>query len=157
MNAKIDRSELSIRPARPADQSLLAANNQAMAEETESKRLDPAKLEAGVAAVLAKPSRGFYLLAERDGQVLGQLMVTFEWSDWLNADFWWIQSVYVVPTARRQGVYSALYHHLETKARQNERVCGLRLYTGHKNHPAQATYESLGMRPAHYRMYETNI
>jgi GNAT superfamily N-acetyltransferase len=156
MSANTDRSELTIRRARPEDRAVLAAHNRAMAWETESKRLEATTVEAGVAAVLAEPTRGFYLVAERAGRVIGQLMVTFEWSDWRNADFWWIQSVYVAPEARRQGIFATLYRHLEAEARRGGRVCGLRLYTEHSNTSAHATYEALGMRPAHYRMYATD-
>lgn len=143
----------TIRRAQPQDLPAIAAHNQAMAEETEGKQLDPATVAAGVRAVFAEPTRGFYLVTERGGQLIGQLMVTFEWSDWRAANFWWIQSVYVVPPARRQGIFAALYRHLEAEARRTERVCGLRLYSEHENRGAHATYEALGMRPANYRMY----
>ena len=146
--------EPTIRRGAQADRDLIAANNRAMALETEGKRLDALASAAGVDGLFADPARGFYLLAERAGQCVGQLMVTREWSDWRNADFWWIQSVYVEPAERRKGVFSALYRHLEAEARADPAVCGLRLYTEHGNENAQRTYEALGMRKAHYLMYE---
>lgn len=147
-------AELTIRRAASTDREIIAANNRAMAEETEGKRLDEDTVLAGVDGLFAYPDRGFYQVAERDGRILGQLMVTKEWSDWRNADFWWIQSVYVAPDARRRGVFTALYRQLEAEARADRSVCGLRLYTERGNENAQRTYEALGMRPAHYRMYE---
>lgn len=145
---------ISIRDASPADIPDLVAWNAAMARETEDKPLDLATLEAGVNGLFADPERGFYLIAERDGQSLGGLLVTFEWSDWRNGMFWWIQSVFVTPDARRQGVFRALYAEVEARARENSAV-GLRLYVELENTRAQATYETLGMQRCHYHLYES--
>jgi ribosomal protein S18 acetylase RimI-like enzyme len=143
-----------IRAASDDDVARLARWACAMAWETEHKRLDPARVESGVATVLAEPGRGRYLLACRDDEPVGTLMLTYEWSDWRCADWWWIQSVYVVPGHRRQGVYRALYRHVHEQAAASERVCGLRLYVEKENAAAQATYASLGMGDAGYLMYE---
>lgn len=147
---------LTLRLARTADASVIAGFNQAMALETEHKSLDPALVGPGVQAVLENDRRGFYLVAERGGEIVGALMVTYEWSDWRNADFWWIQSVYVRPTARRQGVYAALYRQIEQQARAAG-ACGLRLYVEDDNQSAMATYLRLGMRDAHYRVMEQSF
>lgn len=145
-----------LRGATRADASLIAEFNQAMALETENKELNPAVVQAGVLAVLSEPRRGFYLLVERAGEVLGGLMVTYEWSDWRNADFWWIQSVYVRPQARRQGVFAALYREIERRARAAG-ACGLRLYVEKDNSSAMQTYAQLGMHDAHYRVMEQSF
>jgi GNAT superfamily N-acetyltransferase len=129
----------------------------AMALETEHKALDPGTVEKGIQAVLDQPRRGAYFVAERGGEAAGTLMLTYEWSDWRNGDWWWIQSVYVAPQHRRQGVYAALYAHVLAAARANPAVCGLRLYVERENANAQRTYESLGMVDAGYLMYETAI
>ncbi|MBK9654533.1 MAG: GNAT family N-acetyltransferase [Rhodanobacteraceae bacterium] len=144
------------RRAQIADASVIAAFNQAMALETEHKSLDPAVVGAGVLAVLDDDRRGFYLVAERAGVVVGCLMVTYEWSDWRNADFWWIQSVYVRPEARRQGVYAMLYRQIEQQARAAG-ACGLRLYVENDNQAAMATYQRLGMADARYRVMEQSL
>lgn len=146
-------SALLIRAATPADAPELLAWNAAMAWETEHKRLDPARLERGIAAVFERPQRGFYLVAERAGDAVGSLLVTYEWSDWRCGDFWWIQSVYVVPAARRGGVFRALYAEVERRAAAAGAV-GLRLYVETENQAAQATYAGLGMQRCHYLMYE---
>ncbi|MFC1654703.1 GNAT family N-acetyltransferase [Myxococcota bacterium] len=99
---------ISIRRARPEDAEVIAANNRAMAKETEDKHLDEKTLQTGVNEALSNPQRGFYLLAEKDGRVVGQTLITSEWSDWRNADFWWIQSVYVDPKERKSGVFRTL-------------------------------------------------
>ena len=95
-------------------------------------------------------------MAEIDGRVVGQLMITYEWSDWRNGVFWWIQSVYVLPEARRLGVFSELYAHLERLAKATPGVCGLRLYVEHANERAQATYRRCGMVDAGYRVMEVD-
>lgn len=143
-----------IRPAGVADVPRLRDWAVAMARETEDKALDPATVEAGIRAVLDEPRRGAYFVAEREGVSGGTLMLTYEWSDWRNGDWWWIQSVYVDPACRRQGCYATLYRHVFEAAKATPGVCGLRLYVEHHNAAAQRTYESLGMADAGYRMYE---
>lgn len=144
---------LSIRPARPTDLPELVAWNAAMAWETEQRQLDRETLQRGIAGVFEQPQRGFYLIAERDGVAVGGLLVTYEWSDWRDGDFWWIQSVYVHPDARRGGVFSALYAAVAQRANAAGAV-GMRLYVETENSRAQATYEGLGMQRCHYAMYE---
>ena len=146
--------DLTIRRATIDDAETLARFNEAMAEETEDKPLDPDTVRAGVRAVFDRPEQAFYLVAERDDEIVGSLMITTEWSDWRNADFWWIQSVYVRPEARRTGVYTALHRDVRRRARDAEDVCGLRLYVERDNSAAQAAYEELGMAEPPYRMYE---
>jgi GNAT superfamily N-acetyltransferase len=145
---------LHIRAAGEGDVPLLAAWARAMALETEHKQLDPGTVARGIAAVLAEPRRGRYLVAERDGVPAGTLMLTYEWSDWRCGDWWWIQSVYVDPAYRRRGVYAALYAQVRAEAAARPDVCGLRLYVERDNAAAQRTYEGLGMADAGYRMYE---
>ena len=147
-------SLITIRDASEGDHDFLVHSNAAMAQETEAKVLDRAILARGVAALLAAPQRGFYLIAERAGERVGCLLVTHEWSDWRNGDWWWLQSVYVTPPARRSGVFRALYAEVERRARCAAEVVGLRLYVERNNRAAQATYAALGMRDAGYAMLE---
>lgn len=143
----------SLRAATLADLDALVEFNAAMAWETEHKRLDPALLRPGVAAVFDDPRRGFYRVAERAGAVVGGLLVTFEWSDWRCGDWWWIQSVYVRPEARGHGVFGALYRDIAERARAAGAV-GLRLYVERDNQRAQRTYAALGMDETAYRLFE---
>ncbi|GLP97270.1 GNAT family N-acetyltransferase [Paraferrimonas sedimenticola] len=143
---------LTVRPATPKDLAALVAFNQAMAAETEGRQLPTEVLEKGVGTLLNEPQRGFYLVAQRDSQVLGSLMVTFEWSDWQAKDYWWIQSVYVAPQARRQGIYRALYDQVKQLAQSQ--AASFRLYVERDNLAAQQTYQALGMEPCQYLMYE---
>ncbi len=143
-----------VRAARADDAAVLVDFNLAMALETEDKGLDRAVLAAGVKAVLDESRRGFYLVAEVSGQVVGCLMITFEWSDWRNGEWWWLQSVYVHPTHRRGGVFAALYADVERRAHSAPGVIGVRLYVELENAKAQRVYESLEMQRTHYAMYE---
>jgi GNAT superfamily N-acetyltransferase len=144
---------LVVRTATAGDIDVIVQFNAAMARETEAKTLDPQVLRAGVAAVLAEARRGFYLIAEHAGEVVGCLMITYEWSDWRNGDWWWLQSVYVRPEHRRGGVFRALYAEVERRAAARTDVVGVRLYVERDNAHAQQTYQSLGMREDLYRMY----
>ena len=138
---------------------MIADFNARMAAETEGRRLDPVLLRAGVESLLADPGKGIYYLAETGSPsaVAGQLMLTFEWSDWRNANFWWIQSVYVRPESRGTGVFRALYRHVEGLARSRSDVCGLRLYVERANANAQQAYARLGMKRAAYEMFEIDF
>lgn len=150
-------SPVTIRPATRSDIAVLVDFNAAMAWETEQKRLDRALLERGIAGVFDDPRRGFYLIAERAGTLAGALLVTFEWSDWRNGDWWWIQSVYVAEGARRCGVFTALYAEVERRARAQPGIVGLRLYVERENDSALATYLGLGMSDAGYRMLHRRL
>lgn len=146
--------DVRVRRATVEDAETIAQFNEAMAAETEDKTLEKKTVRAGVRAVFEVDKGAFYLVAERDDRIVGSLMITREWSDWRNADFWWIQSVFVRPKARRTGVYRALHEDVRTRARGTEDVCGLRLYVETENTTAQRTYEALGMKKPSYEMYE---
>jgi GNAT superfamily N-acetyltransferase len=144
---------ISIRDATAHDAPTIVANNLAMAWETETLRLDEAVLKAGVERVLQGDVGARYWLACDGDTVVGQLMITTEWSDWRNAWVWWIQSVYTSPDGRGKGVYRALYEHVRDQA-QAQHVTGIRLYVDTRNTTAQAVYTKLGMEGEHYRVFE---
>ena len=148
---------MNIRIAKLEDADSLVEFNQAMALETEGKRLDGDVLRCGVEAVFDDEKKGFYVVAEIGGLIVGGLMVTYEWSDWRAAWFWWIQSVYILPEARGRKIYSGLYEFVKTKAAENDNVCGFRLYVESDNHNAQKVYEKVGMNASHYLMYEEKL
>ncbi len=148
---------MNIRAAILEDAKSLVEFNQAMALETEGKRLDAQILESGVEAVLHDETKGFYAVAESGGKIVGGLMVTFEWSDWRDNWFWWIQSVYILPEFRGRKIYSRLYDFVKQKAEEKGDVCGFRLYVERENRNAQKVYEKCGMEASHYLMYEEMI
>ncbi|MBR9727987.1 GNAT family N-acetyltransferase [Shewanella intestini] len=145
---------MQIRLGNASDLTALVQFNQAMALETENLQLDTDTLTRGVKGMLEHPERGFYLVAEQDLQILGSLMVTFEWSDWRAQQYYWVQSVYVTPQHRRKGVYAKLYQYVKQLAQTNGDGDCFRLYVEHDNHIAQQTYKKLGMSQSHYLMFE---
>lgn len=150
-------STIQIRKADLKDAEVITRFNQLMAWETEQKELNSEVLTKGVLAVLHDKSRGLYYLVEENGVVIGQLMITYEWSDWRNGMFWWIQSVYVEKNSRGKGIYRALHQHVLQLAKKEPHVCGLRLYVDHNNIRAKQTYEKLGMQKTVYELYETDF
>jgi GNAT superfamily N-acetyltransferase len=148
---------MKIRLATPADVSIVTDFNLRLAEETEQLKLDPPTVRAGVAAVLGDDSKGLYFLAELDGRTVGQVMITYEWSDWRNGNLWWLQSVYVQPDFRNRGVFRALFEHLTELARARNDVAGVRLYMHQDNETARRTYERLGMKRAGYEVFEMDF
>jgi GNAT superfamily N-acetyltransferase len=148
---------LTIRRGEPRDAGVIAEFNRRMAWETEHKALDSTVLARGVGRVFTDPARGFYLVAEADGKVVGQLMVTYEWSDWRDGWIWWVQSVYVREDRRRSGVFKTLYAEALRHARAAGDVVGVRLYVERENTRAQATYRHLGMGDAGYLVWEAML
>jgi GNAT superfamily N-acetyltransferase len=146
-------NEVQVRAGVASDAETIADFNIKMAMETEHLRLDPPTVNAGVRAGLADAAKARYFVAEIDGRVVGQLMLTHEWSDWRNGDIWWIESVYVHPDHRGRGVFGTLYRYVAELAR-TEAVVALRLYVEKENANAKKTYEKLGMKMTCYDVME---
>jgi ribosomal protein S18 acetylase RimI-like enzyme len=147
-------TDLRVRLALPDDRDTIAEFNCRLAEESEAKQLDIATVRAGVAALLADPGKGRYFVALRDNRLVGQLMHTWEWSDWRNGQIWWLQSVYIVPECRRQGVFRALCTHALAQAEADPGVVGVRLYVEQQNLRAHEVYRRLGLHQAGYFVME---
>ncbi|MBI3933865.1 MAG: GNAT family N-acetyltransferase [Acidobacteria bacterium] len=149
--------QLEFRHATRNDADVIARFSADMALETENLALDRERVRHGVEAVLRDPAKGFYLLAVAEGIVVGQTMVTFEWSDWSNGMRWWMQSVYVATEFRRRGIYRGLFQHLRDMASSGNAVCCLRLYVHRDNRRAQAVYQKLGFQQTPYLLYEMDL
>ena len=152
-----EATPILIRRAHLRDIEVLVDFSASMARETEGRDLDRALLQKGTQAVFDDPTRGFYVVAEsqgpKGGQVLGQMLITFEWS----ANFWWIQSVYVDPAWRRRGVYRRLHEAVLKEARENPQVCGVRLYVERENAVAQTVYDRVGLTRSVYQIFEEDF
>ena len=144
---------ISIRKARTEDAQLIIDFQKKMAWETEMMTLSSEIVTNGVNAVFSNQLLGQYWIAEHDNQVVASLLITYEWSDWRNAKVWWFQSVYVLPSHRRTGIFRLMYIHIRNEA-ERLGVAGLRLYVETNNTSARNTYEALGMKSEHYTMYE---
>ena len=144
---------INIRKANSSDITILVHNNQALARETEALELNENILRDGIKQAL-KRNECHYFVAIIDGKVVGQTMITYEWSDWRNGIIWWVQSVYVHPNYRRRGVFRNLFLHIESLARNHPQVKAIRLYVMNNNKTGQHTYKSLGMNNSGYIIFE---
>ena len=147
-------ADLKIRLGEEGDAGVIAGFNRRMALETEGVELLEEGAVQGVRRLFERPEMGFYVVAEKGSQIVASLMVTYEWSDWRDGVVWWVQSVYVLPEFRRQGIYRNLYEYVKGLALEEEDVRGIRLYVDKGNETAQRTYRSLGMEETDYRLYE---
>jgi ribosomal protein S18 acetylase RimI-like enzyme len=143
-----------IRTATIEDAEIIAEYNYRLGEETEERKLNRERLLKGVRAILSDPTKGTYYVYEAEGKVIGQLMITLEWSDWRNANFAWIQSVYVHPDYRNQNIFRKLYQHVNKTVASDPNFCGIRLYVDKNNIRAQTVYQKFGMNPSNYIFYE---
>ncbi len=154
-------NHLIVRLATSEDAKTIALFSAAMALETEGRRLDSDRLYDGTVALIESPERGFFMVAELElantRQLVGQLMITYEWSDWRNGAFWWIQSVYVDPAWRRQSVFRRMHETVMTTAKASPNVCGVRLYVEETNRSAQAVYRKVGLTPSSYAIFEIDF
>lgn len=150
-------TEVSIRSARLEDAGRIADWQVAMAMETEGRPLDRQRVGRGVSRALQDPVLGRYLVVEDDGEPVGSLLLTREWSDWRDGWFWWIQSVYLEPRARGKGHYGRLYAHVVEEARADPDVRGVRLYVETENEHARRVYTALGMPETSYRLHELDF
>ena len=148
---------ISIRNGTLKDADVIVHFQKQMAMETEDKALEDDLIKPGVRAIFESPDKGFYLVAEIENSVVGSLLITYEWSDWRNSWFWWVQSVYVKKSYRRKGVYSRLHNEIISRCRKSEQTCGIRLYVEKENKIAQKVYSDLDMYETNYLLYETHL
>lgn len=145
---------MNIRKGILQDAAIIAEFNIKLAHESEDLRLDLDTVTQGTTALLKDPAKGVYFVVEEDSKLVGQLLITFEWSDWRNGNFWWIQSVFVKKEFRGRGVFASLLEHVQRLAREEGNVCGLRLYVEKENERARRAYLKLGFEQTHYQIFE---
>lgn len=148
---------LIIRPATPEDASKIAGFNVALARETEQCAINRRLVGAGVRTLLAEPRHGFYIVAATGKKIVGMALITFEWSEWQNRQWWWLRSVYVDTALRRQGVFSKIYGYIQEMAERQGNVAGIRLYVEKENSAALRSYCKLGLQPNAYRFLESPL
>ncbi|MCJ7806535.1 MAG: GNAT family N-acetyltransferase [Clostridia bacterium] len=145
---------IEIRKGKLSDTERIVELQLQMAHETEGLQLDKQVVTKGVRGVFQQPARGAYWVAEEKGKFLAVFLAIPEWSDWRNATVMWIHSLYVIPQARKKGVFSKMFRNLKKQVEQSSELAGLRLYVDKQNEPAQKVYEKLGMNKHHYELYE---
>ena len=139
-----------IRIARPDEVEALSRLILAMALESEGRELNCETLRIGIQAVFENSGLGRYWVIERNQQLIGCTLITVEWSDWNNAPYWWIQSLYIQPEFRGQGLFEQLLAELEDAAHATG-VKELRLYVEQNNQRAIRVYARNGFDGEHYR------
>ena len=145
---------IKIRKAIKSDIPAIVDFQQKMARETEGMELPSITIIEGVKAVFENENKGMYIVAESGGETIASLMLTPEWSDWRNATMLWIQSVYVKPAFRKQGVFTKMYDFVKALVLESEDYMGLRLYVEKDNVTAQKVYDKMRMDGEHYKMFE---
>jgi len=150
----VEFERIICRDADPADQKKIVEFQVSLAWESEQLKLDLGTCSMGVQEVFKNPHLGKYFVAERNSQLVGSLLIIPEWSDWRNGMVWWIHSVYVMPSERRNGVFSTLYRFIKTRGEEEQNIRGLRLFVDKTNIRAQQVYQKLGMTNHHYDLYE---
>lgn len=145
-----------VRDATLKDAAVIARNNVLLAKESEGETLDHGTALSGAKALLSDEGKGFYIVAEEDGLIIGQTMITFEWSDWRDRPIWWLQSVYVDPAWRKKEVFKRLFDEIKRRAKK-EKVGLLRLYVHTSNKRAMEVYKRIGLSEEHYRIYGTKL
>lgn len=148
---------INVRKANQKDLVSIVKMNKALAFETESMKLDDKLVSLGVANCLNDSAKGSYFLADYEGSSIGQVMITYEWSDWRNGWIWWIQSVYVEPDFRGKGIFKMLFNHVESLALAQLDVVLIRLYVEIHNLPAKEVYQKVGMQHAGYEVFEKSF
>ncbi|MCD4731047.1 MAG: GNAT family N-acetyltransferase [Bacteroidales bacterium] len=143
-----------MRKAKQEDIPQIIKFQQQMAQETEDLTLVDQKIKKGVEAVFNDPEKGFYIVATSNSQTVASMMITPEWSDWRNGYFLWIQSLYVIPTFRKQGVFRNMYQYIKQTVVETANYLGLRLYVEENNNTAIDVYLNVGMKGSHYKMFE---
>ena len=143
-----------IEKATPSDAEWIVKFQLSMAQETENFKLNLDDVIKGVEHIFNESGHGFYVIAKNHlHNPIGSLLILKEWSDWRNANVWWIHSVYISPDYRRQGVFRKMYKYIE-KLAQNSGARGLRLYVDKSNETAKAVYSKLKMNNQHYKLFE---
>ncbi len=127
---------------------------QKMALETENITLNEDVLEQGITALIQDSHKGKYYKIVQKGKIIGCVLNTYEWSDWRNGNIVWIQSLYILPAHRRQGIFTEVYQYLREQVQKNPTQKGIRLYVDKRNETAIKAYKAIDMDNNHYEMFE---
>ena len=108
----------TIRPGTAADIDTLVVFTHAEAMDAERRGLDPGEARRGVeGAFAAVPKSRYWVVEGPKGGLVASASIVTEWSNFRGGDYWWIQSLYVTPEHRGQGLVDTLLAHLTDQAR----------------------------------------
>jgi ribosomal protein S18 acetylase RimI-like enzyme len=100
-------------------------------------------MEAAVARVVEEPSSEFLIGRGAAGEPAGLAQVRYRWSVWTNAEDCWLEDLFVIEAARREGLGAALMEAVIERARA--RGCRrVELDVDADNDPALALYRRFG-------------
>ena len=145
---------IQVRLSNEYDKTVIAEFQIKMANETEQLELDKDTVNKGVESVFRDPQKGKYYVATENEVIIASMLITYEWSDWRNNWVFWLQSVYVLPEKRGQGIFKQMYDFILQQINENSEVAGLRLYVDKTNSDASKVYAKLGMNGDHYQVFE---
>jgi ribosomal protein S18 acetylase RimI-like enzyme len=142
--------DYTIRRAGAGDLETIVALTLDEAREAEGRRLDVDPVRRGVGAGLEEPSLATYWVAETsDGRIVAATSAVREWSDWHGGDYWWVQSLFIVPEHRGRGLVDFLLDTVAQAAREAGAV-DLRLYAHGSNRRALDAYRRCGFEETPY-------
>ena len=139
----------AIRPATVEDSDLLVSFTLSEALDSERRALIRAEVQRGVAGAFATPPKARYWVVESGGRVVASASVVTEWSNFRGGDYWWIQSLYILPEHRGRGLVDVILRHLVGEAKAGGAI-DLRLYGYNTNARALRAYERFGFKQAPY-------
>ena len=146
----------SVRDATGTDVDVLVAFALQEAQEAEPYAANEDAVRHGIAAAFGQPPRSTYWVAEFDGQVIGSVSIVREWSNFRGGDYWWIQSVFILPEHRGRGVLEALIDRVAAAARAMGAL-DLRLYARESNYRALRAYRRYGFVNTPYVMMHFDL
>jgi len=127
------------------------------AREAEGVSKEPEKAREGIRAALEDESFALYWVVQsEDNEILGNVSVIKEWSNWSAGYFWWIQSMFIKPEYRGRGLLEMLIQTVRESARQSNAL-EVRLYVHKDNARAIKAYKKTGFVDSDYRIMRMDI
>jgi RimJ/RimL family protein N-acetyltransferase len=122
------------------------------AREAENSVKIPETLTKGIKKALEDDSVAMYwILSDENNHPIGSVSALKEWSDWNAGYYWWIQSMYLVPSQRGKGKMKTLLDAVKSAMAQ-EHGLQLRLYVHEGNKTAIKAYEKAKFVHSKYKI-----
>jgi len=146
-----------IRRAGLSDLEQLVEFTLSEAKEAEGRGQDKERARLGILAALEDESVAAYWVIETAAdEIVGNISVVKEWSNWSAGYYWWIQSLYIQPEHRGRGLMERLIQTVKESAREGQAL-GLRLYVHKDNNRAIKAYIRCGFADSDYRIMRIDV